>query len=138
MKDAKITMAMLDEYFSLLKQFNDNMIRKFGFLNKDGTITLYRGVSKKYFDDSGIAFPSLGDSGQLALNSAESWSTSATSAKGFTGTDWVILQAKFKADEILYSPFSFDNLKYSSESEFVVGGANKVNYRVIWKRGKDD
>ena len=134
MRDKGMTFSQLDEYFDLMRQFNANLVERFGFLNKDGTITLYRGIHGSYFRDAGLSVPRVGDSGVMAANSAESWSTSITAAKGFTGTDGVIISATFKADDILFSPFGWDDIRYASESEFVIGGMKEVSYKAVWQK----
>ena len=135
------TAVKLEDFVQALKydrQFNQNMLKRYGFVDDAGNVTVYRGVESEYFKKTGVAYPALEETGQMVINSAESWSTNEVVAEYFAGGDWgtgVIFRADVPLDRVISSNFSFAHFtKYVSEAEIILGGSEPIHYRVIGNR----
>tara|TARA_Y100000034_G_scaffold135349_1_gene206933 strand:- start:2232 stop:4274 length:2043 start_codon:yes stop_codon:yes gene_type:complete len=126
------------------KQFNQNMLKRYGFVDDAGNVKIYRGVKKSYFDETGVGYPKdYGEVGEMAINSAESWSTNATTAEKFAGNAGIVFEAEVPIERVIGSNFSFahmkawDDLKGAmrfsdlGELEIILGGTKPVNVKVF-------
>tara|TARA_Y100000310_G_C20587764_1_gene766346 strand:- start:282 stop:1400 length:1119 start_codon:yes stop_codon:yes gene_type:complete len=148
LKEKEIKLSELFEAMKYDRQFNQNMLKRYGFVDANGNVKVYRGVSKEYFDETGVPMPKdYGEVGQMAVNSSESWSTNATVAEKFAESHdrglGVVFEAEVPIERVQGSNFSFahrktwDRLKGKKvfanidEAEIIIGGSEPVNVTVF-------
>jgi len=151
LREKNITLNDVLQAMKYDKQFNQNMLKRYGFVDDAGNVKIYRGVARSYFDETGIPMPKeYGETAQMAVNSAESWSTSATVAEKFASSHGrgigVVFEAEVPVDRIIGSNFSFAHIKRMEgdflevgkmvaselgEMEIIIGGTKPVNVKVF-------
>ena len=114
--------------------FNRNMLKRYGLVDKNNMVTVYRGVSYEYYRISGAKYPrKIGHEGEMLINSAESWSTNKLVAERFASVRFggVVYESKVPIDRVMNSNFSFSKGSKYAEAEIVIGGKEPLKYKVV-------
>lgn len=108
------------------------------------TVTVYRGVKPAFFEDTGQAVPTVGETGTLIDNALSSWTTSLSQALRFAGTrvggfDGAVFKADVPVEQVFASWQTANSVMaqvFQKEREVLLIGGRPLRYQVVASAGK--